>query len=223
MKICPKCDKIYEDSQNFCPEDGAPLELTAASKKMREEAVDAEIVSEESKKPEAVTTPVPVPPKAEQEETCAQEQAETEQNQQSQSDQQQANQWQQAQQKSKGFDDYIKENIPNSENWKAMYLTMDGRLTRAEFRSRWLILIVLAFLISLVCSVLPLLATIGSLALLAISIMQLTIAARRLHDTNHSAWWLLLMFIPGINFCLFIYLLFKETNHEPNQYGPARG
>ncbi len=223
MKICPKCHKIYEDSQNFCPDDGTQLELTPASKKMREQAADAEIVSEETHEPEAVTTPVPVTPQAENAQSGKENQAGAEFKATPDPEEQTQSNQQQSYQKSKGFDDYIKENIPNSENWKAMYLTMDGRVTRAEFRSRWLILIVLAFLISMVCGVLPPLATIGSLALLALSIMQLTIAARRLHDTNHSAWWLLLMFIPAINFCLLLYLLFKGTNHLPNEYGPARG
>ena len=35
MKTCPKCHKIYEDSQNFCSEDGTPLVLTPVSQAMR--------------------------------------------------------------------------------------------------------------------------------------------------------------------------------------------
>lgn len=31
MKICPKCHKMYEDSQNFCALDGSRLELSPVS------------------------------------------------------------------------------------------------------------------------------------------------------------------------------------------------
>ena len=37
MKTCPKCHKIYEDSQNFCSEDGTPLVLTPVSQTLRGE------------------------------------------------------------------------------------------------------------------------------------------------------------------------------------------
>lgn len=42
MKTCPKCHKIYEDSQNFCSEDGTPLVLTPVSQAMRGDGAQPE-------------------------------------------------------------------------------------------------------------------------------------------------------------------------------------
>ncbi len=44
--------------------------------------------------------------------------------------------------------------------------------------------------------------------------------ARRLHDTNRSAWWLLLAF-TGIGIVVIIFWLAKDTKMEDNKYGPA--
>ena len=42
MKICPKCHKMYEDSQNFCALDGSRLELSPVSQSMRKEQPTSE-------------------------------------------------------------------------------------------------------------------------------------------------------------------------------------
>lgn len=226
MKICPKCHKIYEDSQNFCSEDGSALELTPASKKMREEAAARqETAPAETEKQEPVTdtAPVPVEPEKNTEEDSASQEGYTEFKVEPEHTHEDThNQWEQSYTKKKNFDDYFRENIPNTENWKEMYLSMEGRLSRSQFVCRWLLLILVAFLISLVCAALPALATIGSLVLLVISIMQLTIGARRLHDTNHSAWYLILAFIPVLNLCLVAYMLFKGTYPADNKFGEWR-
>lgn len=55
--------------------------------------------------------------------------------------------------------------------------------------------------------------------LLIIFIPALSITARRLHDVNKSAWWLLIYLIPLLGiFCLFIMLCFRGTKGT-NFYG----
>ena len=227
MKICPKCHKIYEDSQNFCSEDGSPLELTPASKQMREEkaeqAARQETAPAAPEKQETITdaTPVPVAQQEESQDSGEKQEEYAEFKVEPDEPKQDThNQWQNSYEKKKNFDDYFRENIPNAENWKEMYLSLEGRLTRSQFVCRWLLLILAAFLISLVCAALPPLSAIGSLVLLAISIMQLTIGARRLHDTDHSAWYLILTFIPGINLLLVAYMIFKSSYPADNKFGP---
>ncbi len=54
-------------------------------------------------------------------------------------------------------------------------------------------------------------------------IPSLSVTARRLHDTNHSAWWILLLFVPYCNLSwIFIgfYLLLADGTPGPNRYGP---
>lgn len=51
---------------------------------------------------------------------------------------------------------------------------------------------------------------------IAIFIPTISVAVRRLHDTNHSGWWLWIPIIP------FIFALF-DTDPQHNQYGaPAK-
>ena len=59
-----------------------------------------------------------------------------------------------------------------------------------------------------------------SLLFLGILIPSLAVTFRRLHDTDRSAWWLLISFIPGIGgLVLFIFYLLPGTN-GPNKFGP---
>ena len=46
------------------------------------------------------------------------------------------------------------------------------------------------------------------------------VAIRRIHDSNKSAWTMLLAFIPLVNFYVF-YLLCKQGTQGPNSYGPS--
>ncbi len=65
------------------------------------------------------------------------------------------------------------------------------------------------------------LATIFALAVL---IPNLAVIARRLHDTDHSAWWLLWIFL--LTFVCFIGVIFwlvfmlQKGTPGPNKYGP---
>lgn len=56
----------------------------------------------------------------------------------------------------------------------------------------------------------------GILALLLL-LPTIAVDVRRLHDTGHSGFWLLLMFIPIANFYV-IYLLIKDSEGD-NEYG----
>jgi uncharacterized membrane protein YhaH (DUF805 family) len=45
------------------------------------------------------------------------------------------------------------------------------------------------------------------------------VAVRRLHDTNRSGWWLLLVFVPLGNIVLLIWFCAPGTS-GPNRFGP---
>jgi uncharacterized membrane protein YhaH (DUF805 family) len=52
-------------------------------------------------------------------------------------------------------------------------------------------------------------------------IPSLSVTIRRLHDTNRSAWWLLLIpTLIGIPFLIYFY--FVKGSNEKNKYGPPR-
>ena len=48
----------------------------------------------------------------------------------------------------------------------------------------------------------------------------MAVAIRRFHDSNKSAWTILLAFVPFVNFYLF-YLLCRQGTPGPNNYGPS--
>jgi uncharacterized membrane protein YhaH (DUF805 family) len=59
-----------------------------------------------------------------------------------------------------------------------------------------------------------------SLAFLGVIIPGLAVSFRRLHDTDRSAWWLLISLIPGIGgLVLLVFYLLPGTN-GPNKFGP---
>ncbi|MBL1073325.1 DUF805 domain-containing protein [Nocardia sp. 2] len=59
-----------------------------------------------------------------------------------------------------------------------------------------------------------------AIAWLALLLPTLAVGARRLHDIDRTAWWLLLHLVPCVgSLVLFIFALMDGTP-GPNQYGP---
>ncbi|MFN8662756.1 MAG: DUF805 domain-containing protein [Thermomicrobiales bacterium] len=64
----------------------------------------------------------------------------------------------------------------------------------------------------------PIAAIVG----LALLIPGLSVAVRRLHDTDRSGWWLLLVIIPIIGWIVLIVFLASSGTPGSNKYGPPR-
>jgi uncharacterized membrane protein YhaH (DUF805 family) len=47
----------------------------------------------------------------------------------------------------------------------------------------------------------------------------LGVAVRRLHDTDRSGWWLLIVLIPLIGFLILLYFLVTKGTAGPNRFG----
>jgi len=93
------------------------------------------------------------------------------------------------------------------------YATFDGTASRSEYWWFFLFLVLAALVLGLASDVL---AAIFNLATI---IPSLAAGARRLHDTDRSGWWLLLLLIPFIGWIAVIVLLAQEG--KPNRYGSA--
>lgn len=96
------------------------------------------------------------------------------------------------------------------------YTVFDGRARRKEYWMFFLFNFIISFAISFVLGLLHLglLASMISMVyMLAILLPSIAVGIRRMHDTNHSGWWLL---VPLVN------LIFACTDSQPgpNQYGP---
>lgn len=53
---------------------------------------------------------------------------------------------------------------------------------------------------------------------LAMLVPSVSVLVRRLHDTNHSAWWLLLLFAPVVGTLVLLYFLIQDSDKD-NDYG----
>ena len=63
-----------------------------------------------------------------------------------------------------------------------------------------------------------------SIVSLALILPHLGVTVRRLHDTNHSGWWLLMYLVPLVNLVFAIVMLIwlcKDSDRGTNKYGPS--
>ena len=58
---------------------------------------------------------------------------------------------------------------------------------------------------------------------LAMAIPSLSIAVRRLHDTDRTGWWFLLILLPLIGIIVLIVFWAKDSTPGENRYGPDPG
>lgn len=55
---------------------------------------------------------------------------------------------------------------------------------------------------------------------IATIIPSLSVTFRRLHDTDRSAWWILIGFVPIIGGLVLLYFYLIEGTRGPNRFGP---
>jgi len=105
------------------------------------------------------------------------------------------------------------------------YIVFTGRARRKEF---WMFTLI-SFIISAVLSALDNIlgwtngtnnGVLSSLYGLAVLLPSLAVAARRLHDTNRSAAWLLLILLVVIGWIILLVFYVQEGTPGDNKYGP---
>ena len=93
------------------------------------------------------------------------------------------------------------------------YSVFEGTAVRSEYWWFALFLFLVGAGLSLVSE------TAAAVFNLATIVPSLAAGARRLHDTDRSGWWQLLMFIPVIGWIVLIVFLAQEG--KPNRYGTS--
>jgi uncharacterized membrane protein YhaH (DUF805 family) len=56
---------------------------------------------------------------------------------------------------------------------------------------------------------------------LGVFVPSLAVSVRRLHDTDRSGLWLLLILIPLIGFLVLLYFMVQPSEPGTNEYGPC--
>jgi len=105
------------------------------------------------------------------------------------------------------------------------YADFRGRAPRAEYW--WFVLFVLIaeILIMVLDSILGLNRAVGpygllvSLFIFSVIIPHIAVGVRRLHDTDHSGWWLLIGFIPIVGAITLLVFFSTAGDPESNRYG----
>jgi uncharacterized membrane protein YhaH (DUF805 family) len=115
------------------------------------------------------------------------------------------------------------------------YADFTGRARRKEFWLFWLFLIGIEVAFSILISIAsgsmgemdfmtmngPGKAMFGlyGLVMLALIVPSLAVSIRRLHDTNRTAWWILLALIPFLGALVLIVFYVLDGTPGPNKYG----
>lgn len=111
--------------------------------------------------------------------------------------------------------------------WKVLqkYADFSGRAQRMEY---WYFYLFTA-LITLALAILDVLigsfdraagvGVLSGLYSLAVLIPNLAVTIRRLHDTNRSGWWFLIVLVPIVGGIVLIIFLLQDSTPGVNQYG----
>ena len=107
---------------------------------------------------------------------------------------------------------------------KEKFADFSGRARRKEFWMFYLFCSIISSILSVIDSVLDLGSTIGFGVLspifsLIILIPYLAVSVRRLHDTNKTGWYLLLLLLPIIGWIWLLVLFVIEGDEGKNEYG----
>ena len=99
------------------------------------------------------------------------------------------------------------------------YATFDGRARRSEFwfftLFRWLVAFFAVF-----ADAAANITLFAILSWLLLTLPWLAVGAPRLHDTDRSGWWLLIVFVPLLGIVALIIFLCEAGEGGTNRFGP---
>jgi uncharacterized membrane protein YhaH (DUF805 family) len=106
------------------------------------------------------------------------------------------------------------------------YAEFTGRARRKEY---WMFALI-NFLIYVVLVVIDVqsgmsnpmgLGVLSGLYSLAVFVPSLAVSVRRLHDTDRSGWWLLILLVPLIGLIVFLVFMLLDSQPGENRHGPS--
>ncbi len=105
------------------------------------------------------------------------------------------------------------------------YAVFSGRAQRAEYWYFFLFNIIIGIILGIIDEIIGFSAEagvgmLGGIYSLAILIPSIAVAVRRLHDTNHSGWWLFTSLIPFVGAIILFVFMVRDSQPDQNQYGP---
>ncbi len=106
------------------------------------------------------------------------------------------------------------------------YAVFDGRARRAEYWYFFLFNLIIQTILSILDTLISKAASMDigvllGLYSLAVFIPGLALSVRRLHDTGHSAWWLLIGLVPFVGAIVLFVFVLQDSQPGTNQFGPS--
>jgi uncharacterized membrane protein YhaH (DUF805 family) len=99
------------------------------------------------------------------------------------------------------------------------YVDFQGRARRAQYWYYMLVYMVIFIVLAIIQQVIGMRGLLTGLLGLALLLHSLGLAFRRIHDTDRSAWWLLIGLIPIIGALVLIYFFIQPGTSGSNTYG----
>ena len=99
------------------------------------------------------------------------------------------------------------------------YAVFGGRASRTEYWMYTLVNVVVGIVLSLIGAAIHVQILVGLYGLATI-VPGLAVGCRRLHDTDRSGWWQLLVLIPILGSIALIVMWALDGTHGQNRHGP---
>lgn len=105
------------------------------------------------------------------------------------------------------------------------YTVFTGRARRKEYWFFMLFNVLISLGLSIIDNVLGLIlneAGVGVLSgiyALAVLLPSIAVAVRRLHDSDRTGWWMLLVFLPVLGGLILLVFMVLDGNQGRNRYG----
>ena len=106
------------------------------------------------------------------------------------------------------------------------YAVFGGRARRREYWYFALFNLLISIVLAVIDGVTGTLSAeagiglLGAFYALAVLIPGIAVSVRRLHDTNRSGWWLLIVLVPLIGAIVLLVFMVQDSQPGENQYGP---
>jgi uncharacterized membrane protein YhaH (DUF805 family) len=100
------------------------------------------------------------------------------------------------------------------------YATFSGRARRSEYW--WFYLFsILAYIVAAIIARAINTQIISLIVVLALIVPSLAVTARRLHDTDRSAWWMLISLVPLVGGIILIVFNCQDSSAGMNRFGAS--
>jgi len=99
------------------------------------------------------------------------------------------------------------------------YVKFSGRASRSEFWWFILFVVIIGIIVSIIDNAIGAGSIISGIWSLAVLLPVLGLYFRRLHDTDRSAWWLLIGLIPFIGAIVLIVFWLGNGTADTNKFG----